>query len=57
LIMHQLLMTKVMQMRAAIARSSSAGPTHLDLMGTHAYDCAGSTRLITFLADPDYAVA
>jgi len=50
-------MSKVEQMRAAIARHGSAVPTHLDLMCGDADDCAQTGGLVVVLADPDDAVA
>jgi len=50
-------MSKVEQMRAAIARHGSAVPTHLDLMCGDADDCAQTGGLVVVLADPDDLVA
>jgi len=48
-------MSKVVKMRAAIARNRSAVPTYLDLMGSDAGDGA-RTRGPVVAADPDDAV-
>src|SRR6266404_6025024 len=50
-------MSKVVQVRAAIARHRSAVPTHLDLMGSDPGDRAQSGGLVAVLPDPDDAVA
>jgi hypothetical protein len=45
-------LSKVVQLRAAIARHDSAVPTHLDLMGSDSGDRAQSGKLVAVLADP-----
>jgi hypothetical protein len=50
------LMSKVVQLRAAVAPRSFALPQHLNLMGSDADDRAGSAGLATVLAHPDDSV-
>ena len=52
----EFLMSKVVQLRAAVAPRSFALPQHLNLMGSDADDRAGSAGLATVLAHPDDSV-
>jgi hypothetical protein len=53
---HELLMSKVVQLRAAVALRGFALPQHLNLMSSDADDRAGSAGLVIVLAHPDDAV-
>ena len=50
-------MSKVVQLRAAIAPRGFALPQHLNLMSSYANNRAGSARLTIVLAHPNDAVA
>ena len=49
-------MSKVVQLRAAVAPRSLALPQHLNMMRSDADDRAGSAGLATVLAHPDDSV-
>ena len=50
-------MSKVVQMRSAVAPRGFSLPQHLNLMSSDANNRAGSARLTIVLADPNDAVA
>src|SRR5262245_41040306 len=52
----EFLMSKVVQLRAAVALRGFALPQHLNLMSSDADDHAGSAGLVIVLAHPDDAV-
>jgi hypothetical protein len=52
----EFLMSKVVQLRAAVALRGFALPQHLNLMSSDADDRAGSAGLVIVLAHPDDAV-
>ena len=52
----EFLMSKVVQLRAAVALRVFALPQHLNLMSSDADDRAGSAGLVIVLAHPDDAV-
>ena len=52
----EFLMSKVVQLRAAVAPCGFALPQHLNLMSSDADDRAGSAGLVIVLAHPDDAV-
>jgi hypothetical protein len=54
---HEFHMSKVIQLRAAVAPRGFALPQHLNLMRRDANNRAGSTRLTIILAHPNDAVA
>jgi hypothetical protein len=49
-------MSKVVQLRAAVAPRGFVLPQHLNLMSSDANNCAGSARLTIVLAHPNDAV-
>src|SRR5262249_2002261 len=53
---HELLMSKVVQLRAAVALRGFALPQHINLRSSDAEDRAGSAGLVIVLAHPDDAV-
>ena len=53
---NELPMSKVVQLRAAIAPRGFVLPTHLNLMSSDADDRAGSAGLVIVCAHPDDAV-
>ena len=52
----EFLMSKVVQLRAAVAPCGFVLPQHLNLMSSDADDRAGSAGLVIVLAHPDDAV-
>ena len=54
---NELRMSKVVQLRAAMARRSFVLPKHLNLMSSDAGNRARSAGLMIVFADPDDAVA